>query len=216
MPYEASPNTIDELLSTDVVLVPGFIKKKNPVIWNKIKQASEAGAKVIVVTAEGAEDSWKFADRIIETPNDTTFLKKIAKALVEMGKSSDAKGFEEFRKSLGDVEACDDCREIAELYANAKKAMIVYQQNILSEEAGRLIGEIALLSGHIGKPRDGILEIKPKNNSQGLLDLGIEAGAEILKDLKGLIIFGEDPKDLTRSEERRVGKECRSRWSPYH
>ena len=23
-------------------------------------------------------------------------------------------------------------------------------------------------------------------------------------------------EDLTRSEERRVGKECRSRWSPYH
>ena len=23
-------------------------------------------------------------------------------------------------------------------------------------------------------------------------------------------------KDMTRSEERRVGKECRSRWSPYH
>ena len=22
--------------------------------------------------------------------------------------------------------------------------------------------------------------------------------------------------DLPRSEERRVGKECRSRWSPYH
>ena len=24
------------------------------------------------------------------------------------------------------------------------------------------------------------------------------------------------PPELTRSEERRVGKECRSRWSPYH
>ena len=24
------------------------------------------------------------------------------------------------------------------------------------------------------------------------------------------------PRDKTRSEERRVGKECRSRWSPYH
>ena len=22
--------------------------------------------------------------------------------------------------------------------------------------------------------------------------------------------------DMSRSEERRVGKECRSRWSPYH
>ena len=28
---------------------------------------------------------------------------------------------------------------------------------------------------------------------------------------------GEVPYGLdTRSEERRVGKECRSRWSPYH
>ena len=25
-----------------------------------------------------------------------------------------------------------------------------------------------------------------------------------------------DPDLLCRSEERRVGKECRSRWSPYH
>ena len=30
-------------------------------------------------------------------------------------------------------------------------------------------------------------------------------------------IFNVDPlRELTRSEERRVGKECRSRWSPYH
>src|SRR5258708_37022730 len=26
----------------------------------------------------------------------------------------------------------------------------------------------------------------------------------------------ERSRDLDRSEERRVGKECRSRWSPYH
>ena len=29
-------------------------------------------------------------------------------------------------------------------------------------------------------------------------------------------VIGEDPKAVLRSEERRVGKECRSRWSPYH
>ena len=27
---------------------------------------------------------------------------------------------------------------------------------------------------------------------------------------------GEVPVGALRSEERRVGKECRSRWSPYH
>ena len=30
------------------------------------------------------------------------------------------------------------------------------------------------------------------------------------------IIKQTQAKKLKRSEERRVGKECRSRWSPYH
>ena len=36
---------------------------------------------------------------------------------------------------------------------------------------------------------------------------------------KGLKIVSREkdqPVKLVRSEERRVGKECRSRWSPYH
>ena len=35
---------------------------------------------------------------------------------------------------------------------------------------------------------------------------------------KGYRVIGlhEGHTDLFRSEERRVGKECRSRWSPYH
>ena len=34
---------------------------------------------------------------------------------------------------------------------------------------------------------------------------------EVVADL---VVIGED--FVGRSEERRVGKECRSRWSPYH
>src|ERR1043165_2141612 len=30
------------------------------------------------------------------------------------------------------------------------------------------------------------------------------------------MVFAIRPRRCTRSEERRVGKECRSRWSPYH
>ena len=35
-------------------------------------------------------------------------------------------------------------------------------------------------------------------------------------DLSQLETKDVPENDLTRSEERRVGKECRSRWSPYH
>src|SRR2546427_12789989 len=34
--------------------------------------------------------------------------------------------------------------------------------------------------------------------------------------LWGLSAQGNDAVSAMRSEERRVGKECRSRWSPYH
>ena len=32
----------------------------------------------------------------------------------------------------------------------------------------------------------------------------------------GIPCYGNTENQLSRSEERRVGKECRSRWSPYH
>ena len=33
---------------------------------------------------------------------------------------------------------------------------------------------------------------------------------------KAIKLLGTRPQVKARSEERRVGKECRSRWSPYH
>src|SRR2546430_16683400 len=42
---------------------------------------------------------------------------------------------------------------------------------------------------------------RPKSPFAGKLDLFFEAEISIVR---------------SRSEERRVGKECRSRWSPYH
>ena len=45
-----------------------------------------------------------------------------------------------------------------------------------------------------------------------LMDMGlpVKDGLEATREIKA----DEQTKD--RSEERRVGKECRSRWSPYH
>src|SRR5256885_17191877 len=38
----------------------------------------------------------------------------------------------------------------------------------------------------------------------------------VLKMLSGLLNPTSGDARVLRSEERRVGKECRSRWSPYH
>ena len=40
--------------------------------------------------------------------------------------------------------------------------------------------------------------------------------AKYFKDALRSLILSAHGKGKYRSEERRVGKECRSRWSPYH
>src|SRR5256886_14379504 len=53
------------------------------------------------------------------------------------------------------------------------------------------------------------------NNGHGTFtEVGLPAGVAYNEDGKTFAGMGTDFSD--RSEERRVGKECRSRWSPYH
>ena len=50
-----------------------------------------------------------------------------------------------------------------------------------------------------------------KNNIGVLYGIGVGPGDPELMTLKAINTI-----KACRSEERRVGKECRSRWSPYH
>lgn len=190
--FDASPNTIDELLSTDLILSIGYNTVDNPVIQIKMRKAAEAGAKVIVVNPEEYPQHMDFAVKSVSTDNDLSFIKALAKAIVDSGRGQTIAGYDEFAASLKDVAVDDQAKEIAELYLNAKKAMIVFNQNFVTVDAAKLLADIALLSGHIGGPRDGILQVKAKNNSQGLVDLGITKGAEELEGVKALVVFGEE------------------------
>ncbi|MDR0817478.1 MAG: FAD-dependent oxidoreductase [Clostridiales Family XIII bacterium] len=190
---DASPNTIDELLSTNVILAVAVHGRDNPVLRIKLKQAAEAGANVIVIGPKDAAESLNFASQVINPANNLKFLKEIAAAIIESGSAKDAAGLDEFKKSLAGVKPSKKAADLAALYTEAKKAMIVYQQNTVTPDAATLLADIAVLSGHIGTPRDGILQVRPKNNSQGLADQGVRGSAEDLDGVKALLIFGEDP-----------------------
>ena len=41
-------------------------------------------------------------------------------------------------------------------------------------------------------------------------------GGDIVGNQFAVVLLGDVLGNAERSEERRVGKECRSRWSPYH
>ena len=55
-----------------------------------------------------------------------------------------------------------------------------------------------------------------KDYNDGTLKTVFDVGANKIIEMS--LLFNKNDKDVVcvRSEERRVGKECRSRWSPYH
>jgi len=67
----------------------------------------------------------------------------------------------------------------------------------------------------LGKKAEGYMsrgELVPDDLIIGLIEEKVSSG-----ELKqGFILDGFPRTVPQRSEERRVGKECRSRWSPYH
>src|SRR5260221_7936877 len=54
-----------------------------------------------------------------------------------------------------------------------------------------------------------------RRGQESLRGLAFFFGILFITEVALVLIFGVDYR-MVRSEERRVGKECRSRWSPYH
>jgi len=77
-----------------------------------------------------------------------------------------------------------------------------------SEESGR--------EDEPGKLRRVKKEKKKKRGGFRLVSVWQTIALFLDSQLIGKVIFYLNRAIHTRSEERRVGKECRSRWSPYH
>ena len=58
------------------------------------------------------------------------------------------------------------------------------------------------------------IEFEIGNSEQNSLNKCGERQSELTEIYMNML--SENNSSLYRSEERRVGKECRSRWSPYH
>jgi formate dehydrogenase major subunit len=82
-------------------------------------------------------------------------------------------------------------------YNEQLNAVIIYSEKDLCFEAYSEVMNLAMITGKLGKTANGIICLKEKNNSEGLLNLGIADPGLAAKlasgGLKNLFIFGEDP-----------------------
>lgn len=194
----ASPNGINELMVTDCILSIGSkTLEDHTIVAVKMNKAVKSGADLFVINDESSQaDSWA-KDAYIDS-NLSLALKQLAKAVIELAeKPKLAKGYDAFKASLETVVVSERMRKIAETYVRSKKAMIVFDERRLNHEAQALISNIAVISGHIGSARDGIVALRPHVNTQGLIDMGVSVDSSYYQEaikaghIKGLLLFGE-------------------------
>ncbi len=185
--YDASTNGYAEIANCDYVLTVGKIRENHPVLDFKIRLAG-------VTHEEWPESLAMLAD-----------LKGFSKALLELGAVDEsrvtaiANGYPEFKASLADVDISDTVSKLAQNYQQAKRPLLVIDEDSISREAVKLLAYAALLTGKIGAPYRGIIIARRKNNSQGAVDMGFTQPIDTVEaavaddKIKALVIFGENP-----------------------
>jgi len=194
-------SSFEELNSTNLILAVGSFNQ-SPIAAVKIRQAVKAGAQLIAVSSEDTLFA-NLAVRNITPENNTAILKEILAATIKQGLTSknaaQLPGYADLKTELKTTTPGEEALNIAQQYTSAKKAMIIVDGHEVTQDGTQLLGNLALITGKIGSPRNGIIVVTPGANHSGLWNLGITACGckqiEALRqgNLKGMFIFGEDP-----------------------
>lgn len=192
----AATNSIDDIKDADLMFVIGSnTTETHPVIGQLLKENQlKNGAKLIVCDPRRT-DIAKAADiHVAHNPGtDVALLNGIMNIIISAGLQNQnfidahTEEFSEFKKTVEqyDLETTEKITGVsqekiilvANLFAQAKAAMIFYTMGITQHTTGVdnvvSLANLALLTGHIGKPGAGIMALRGQANVQGACDVGV-------------------------------------------
>lgn len=211
--YNASTNSYKEMKNTDVILSVGMVAENHPVAAVKIKDAIANRGKLLSISPKKTRlEQW--ADLSLNLENNIEFIKGITKAIIDLGYADESRveGFEKLKEAVKDVNVTEEMKNIASIYGEAKSAMIVIDEDTVTNKGIKLLANIAALTGKVGKPYSGIIVVRQKNNSQGAWDMGVRKSGEEIVDLinqgkvKAAVILGENPVGINAEMKEVLNK----------
>lgn len=193
---DGSTNSYRELADTDLIFILGAdVPSYYAMLAVPVQQAVKKGAKLLLAAAEGWNGFNMLAHQRAVVEDDTRFLKEMIKALIDMGcKPENATGFEELSASLAAVNVSAEALDFAKSYQEASNAMIMLDRERVSAETARLLSALSVISGHIGKPKNGMIQMLQHNNTQCIALMGIQRKMAHLESdidsgkIKGLVL----------------------------
>lgn len=191
----AMTNSIRDIVDADVLLVTGSnTTEAHPVLSLQMKRAvRKYGAKLILIDPrriELADFAWLHLQHNPGT--DVAIFNAMAHVIIREGWLNEAfiaertEGYEELIRAVADWPperaalisgvAVEDIIEAARLYAQAENGMIFWAMGITQHTRGtdnvKALSNLALLTGHVGRPGTGLNPLRGQNNVQGACDMG--------------------------------------------
>lgn len=190
----AMTNSVAEIAENDALLVIGSNTTENhPIIGLRMKEAVAKGARLIVADPRRIP-LVKFATLWLRQKpgTDAVLLNAIMHVILEEGLEDRdfitrrTEAFEEFEASLAPFTAefgaeatgvpAEDIRKAARIFGSAVNAGIYYAMGITQHSMGtnnvHAVGNLAMLTGNVGKRAAGVNPLRGQNNVQGACDMG--------------------------------------------
>lgn len=191
----AMTNSISCMEQADCILVTGSnTTEQHPLIGSRIvRNVVENGAKLIVADNRKIRLS-RLADIHVRPKNgtDVAFLNGLMNVIIAEGLedkefiANRTENYEELKKVVADytpqraAEICgitpEEIVQVARMFAQAKRAMIVYSMGITQHTHGvdnvKSCANLAMLTGNVGLPGTGVNPLRGQNNVQGACDMG--------------------------------------------
>ncbi len=187
-------NSIDEIELNDVLFVIGSNPTEaHPIIGNKMKRAADRGGKLIVVDPRRTE----LAERAhiwlrLKPGTDNALVNGMLNHIISSELHDKAyiaercEGSHDLWQTVEEyppekaAEICgvpvEDLKAAAELYASTERAGIYYTLGITEHTTGTAnvmnLANLAMVTGHVGKPYAGVNPLRGQNNVQGACDMG--------------------------------------------
>lgn len=242
--YNSNKNLpISELKEASKIFIFGSeLNYDNSLINHMIFNAAfKKGTEIILITDKETSKIAYKCHKVIKTSSYYSFVKAMNKIVIENNWQNNffiegnVNGFEAYKNSLStcDVKtlaalsgiSVEDLKLFTEMYNKEQNAVIVFQEKEVTSATALEISNLSMLTGKTGKTGSGILAVKEKNNSQGLIDMGVRQNvlpgavrtdeACICSKVTGggfthYMIFGEDPigqaKDKAATEKWFINK----------
>ncbi len=194
----AMTNSIEEIPEMDLLFVIGCnATEAHPVIGTKMKQAVRKGAKMIVADPRRIELA-EIADLYlpIRHGTDVALINGLMHIILANGWEDKAfiaertEQFEAFQTVVAKYPPekvsqitgvpVGDLYKAAQMYAETEKAGIYYTLGITEHTCGTdnvmSLSNLAMLTGHLGRPFCGVNPLRGQNNVQGSCDMGALPG----------------------------------------